>query len=261
MKNALAAATASLLVANNISLAESDQAAAFPDGRHRLDLSVTHNDSGEGRVTTLSPSYSMAMGGNFRLGIGSSFSFVDSDESADAEALSASGWGDLSLHMQYAPSARITASPAIPDNVGLSALIIAPTGDASKGLGSDTWALELGLGWSFKVAGGLWLVPAAYYANSVNEGRYAVAFEETGISVDLVWLFDNGIWIGYRPTLAREHEANEWADDHYMVAGKQWPGGFGISLEYGARDRLDRTAVRDDYETMLNFFYQFGKAP
>jgi hypothetical protein len=168
--------------------------------------------------------------------------------------------GDSLVQAQYSPAGHITASPWIPDNVGLSGSLLIPTGDPKEGLSADNWELELGLGWSFNAVRSLWLIPATYYLKSLKEGSLGIPVEELGFSVELRWLFENGVWFGYRPNLARDLLGHEWADDHSLVLGKMFSNGFGLGLEYGRADRLDKMAQRDDYVGVFNVYYQFGRA-
>ena len=98
--------------------------------------------------------------------------------------------------VQYDPSERLTASPFIPDTLGLNATIRAPTGNADKGFGVDAWLVNLGAGWAFNPYQDLWLVPAGYYESTFDEEKDALPEEEIGISIDFIWLFSSGIWIG-----------------------------------------------------------------
>ena len=218
-------------------------------GKHRFDLSLNRLDAEEGDVTVLLPGYTLAVGSSFRFNITANFQRGKTEE----------GLGDTLFVFQYDPSERITASPWIPDSFGLNATIRAPTGNADKGLGEDNWLVNVGAGWAFNPYRDIWLVPAGYYETTFSEKQGAVSDEETGISVNFIWFFNNGLWIGYEPTIARNLKLDEWADDHTFVLGKIFRNGFGLSVEYGRRDRLDLTAERDDYTTLLNFYYVFGQ--
>ena len=217
-------------------------------GKHRLDLSLNSLDAEEGDVTVLQPGYTLAVGSSFRLNI--TASFLRGEENT--------GFGDTLFVFQYDPSERITASPWIPDSLGLNTTIRAPTGNADKGLGVDNWLVNVGAGWAFNPYRDLWLVPAGYYETTFSEEQGAVSDEEIGISVNFIWVFDNGIWLGYEPTIGRNFEVDDWFDDHFFIVGKIFRNGFGLGLEYGQRDRLDPISERDYYTAFLNFYYVFG---
>jgi hypothetical protein len=243
---------------------ELEDTLALPEGRHRIDVGVSLRDAYEGNILVMVPAYSLALSSGLRVLASTSYAYLESDPDLPAASLdepTSSGLGDSILQAQYAPGVSITASPWIPDTVGLTGTLLMPTGNAEKGLGSDNWEFEVSLGWSYHAAGSLWLIPGAYYLTSISEGSLGVPVEEFGISVELRWLFDSGYWVGYRPDLVHDFEADAWADDHMVVLGKMFGNGFGLVLEYGRADRLEKTSRRDDYVALLTFYYQFGRAP
>ena len=237
--------------------ADTSSQSTVPNGRQRVDLSITRFDAAEGDITLLFPAYTLAVPGGLLLGIGTNLVHIDA--AADNQAVEEFGIGDTTATLQYAPSLEITASPWVPDTIGFSAALTAPTGDAEKSLGADAWIVDVGLGWSFPTVSDLWLVPSAYYSASFDEGRYAIPSREYGLSLELRWVFEGGVWFGYRPTLFRDLELGEWSDDHNLVLGKIFQGGFGVSLEYGRLNRLESGISRDTYTTLINVYYQFGR--
>jgi hypothetical protein len=241
---------------------ETDSGDEVPQGRHRLDLSMSNVDAAEGDTYVLLPGYTFTLRGGLRAGITTQYVYVESEGDSNGNRASVeSGLGDTYLSMQYDPSANITASPWIPDTIGLTFGLLAPTGDADEGLSGDRWEWNVGAGWAFSPFGQFYLVPAITYGKSFDEGRDVLEAEFAGIDLGLLWLLDNGFWFGYTPYLERNLADHEWRDDHYLVLGKMWRNGIGASLEYGSRDRIDPAARRDDYTTFLNLYYQFGRAP
>ena len=236
---------------------------SVPDGKHRVDLGYSTTDAAEGEYNILLPGYSLAIPGGIRFGIATAWaeSVLSDDDDDLSESGDNRGLGDTSLQLQYAPSLDITASPWVPDSIGASVTVVAPTGDPDKGLGSDNWIVDLGLGWFFETRGNLWLAPAGFYEKAVKVGSDGIPMEEIGFGMGLIWLFDTGVWLGYTPELVFDLEADSWADDHSLIIGKMFSNGFGLSLEYGRRDRLDPIATRDDYVGVFNLYYQFGKPP
>jgi hypothetical protein len=226
-----------------------------PTGRHRLDLSYTRYDTFEGEVDMFLPSYTWAPWQNLRFSITGS---VVSNDSGDADE---TGIGDTSFGLQYDPSESLTASPWVPDSVGLFGQVIAPTGDADKGLSADTWFASLGAGWAIDTVSHLWLIPAAGYEFTFNEGANAVSVNEPYVSMDFIWVFDSGAWFSVTPRLGYEFEAEEWIDQYLVTIGKMYPGGFGAGLSYGRIEQLNPSANRDDQTWLLNVYYQFGKPP
>jgi hypothetical protein len=230
------------------------------EGKHRLDLSFTSWDGAEGDIYTALPGYTLTLKNTIRVGVSTSITKTSFDKLPDQpeESSSSSGLGDTSLFIQYDPSRRITPNPWIPDNIGLNATLIAPTGDAEEGLGGDQWLLNLGLGWAYNVFKQIYLAPSFAYETSFSDGSLAIPVEAAIFSVGIIWVTDNGFWIGYTPYLERDLEYNQWYDDHTLVMGKMWPNGFGVGIAYGRADRVDTGSVRDDYAGFLNFYYQFG---
>jgi hypothetical protein len=226
-----------------------------PTGRHRLDLSYTRYDTFAGEVDMFLPSYTWAPWQNLRLDITGS---VVANNSGDADE---TGIGDTSIGIQYDPSASLTASPWVPDTVGLFGQVIAPTGDADQGLSADTWFASLGTGWAIDTISHLWLIPAFGYEFTFNEGASAASVNQPYASMDFIWVFDSGAWFGVTPKLGYEFEEEEWVDQYLVTIGKMYPSGFGAGLSYGRIEQLNPNANRDDQTWLLNFYYQFGKPP
>lgn len=233
-------------------------------GRHRLDLSLTKWDSAEADSFTLLPGYTLALGNGIRISLTTSLTYLEQHDGlvTDSEGnVYEFGVGDSIVTLQYDPSRNITASPWIPDTLGLHASIMAPTGNAAKGLGQDIWSSAIGAGWMYPIAGGFWLVPAANYEWSFREGSRGLSTEYAWVSTGLLWVSPHGFWLGYTPYFGRDLVADEWSTDHVLVIGKMWDDGFGISLDYGKINRIDDLARRDDWAAIFNFYYQFGSPP
>jgi hypothetical protein len=235
-----------------------------PSGRHRIDMSYTRYDSFLGDVYLFLPSYTFAPRGNLRVNV--TGSLVSNDISANPnlgipEAINDKGIGDTTFGVQYDPSQRLTASPWVPDTVGLNASVRAPTGNADKGLGSDTWFASVGAGWPIDSASHLWLVPAFGYDFTFAEGPLVAEINQPYVSMDLVWVFQFGGWVGATPKIGYEFEDNEGVDEFVIEVGKMFKNGFGLSVNYGSIEQIDPTARRDDDSWLINIYYQFGRSP
>ncbi len=233
-------------------------------GRHRVSLGMTAWDAAEADSYTLLPGYTLALDSGLRLGLTTSLTYLEQNpdpalgiDSNDYNF----GLGDSNITLQYDPSQKITASPWVPDTLGLVASVTAPTGDADKGLGRDIWAAALGGGWIYPLFGNLWLTPGAYYEWSFKEGRRATETEFGWVSTGILWISPGGFWIGYTPYFVRDLVDHEWSTDHALVIGKMWENRFGLSLDYGKVERIDDLARRDDWAAIFNFYYQFGPPP
>ena len=128
---------------------ETDPAEQEPGGRHRFDLSYHHVDSREAVSDVVLPGYSIAVG---RLRVGATGRYlskkIELEDPNTGETIRRieSGWSDTRITLQYDPSESITVSPWVPDQLGLFAIVTAPTGDAQVGLGADAWQMEIGFG-------------------------------------------------------------------------------------------------------------------
>ena len=235
--------------ANNEIPDRKDSFPVFAESKYRLDLSLSRQDTGEGNITTILPGYTLSIGSSFRFSINTSFLSGTND----------SGLGDSYFVFQYDPEERLSSNPWLPDNFGFNATIRLPTGDADKGFGGDSWYVELGVGSAFNLDRSLWFLPSVYYATTFSEEVDAIPEEEIGIGLNFTWLFNNGFWVGYEPFFVRDLKLNEWAKDHTLVLGKVFRNGFGLGVEYGRHNRLDTTALRDDYTALVNIYYLFGQ--
>jgi len=235
-----------------------------PQGRHRIDLSYTHYDSFAGEASLLLPAYTWAPRQHLRFSV--TGSYVSNDLPANPEAgfpepAKNTGIGDTIVGIQYDPSSRLTASPWVPDSVGLAAQLLAPTGDADQGLSGDSWFASFSAGWAIDSISRLWLIPAIGYEFTFNEGKLSVPTNQPYTSLDFVWLFRFGGWLGVTPRIGYEFEEDKWAEEIVFTAGKMFAGGFGLSLDYGNIEQLSAGVDRDDRQWLLNLYYQFGNPP
>jgi hypothetical protein len=229
-----------------------------PHGPNRLDLSYTRLDAFEGDVDLWLLSYTRAFEEHTRIGISGGVYRLkaSADPAAGRDAKTEeSGLADTTVTFQYDPSKRLTASPWVPDTVGINASVTAPTGD--DGLGDDLWLGSVGFGWAVDFVAHFWLIPSFTYESTFAEADLAVPTEGTYGSCAIVWLFPFGGWIGYSLSLGREYVTDEWVDDHSLTIGKMWSSGFGISLDVGNNERINRVPARDDRNWLANVYYQF----
>jgi len=242
---------------------EEDQAALaryVPHGPNRFDLSYTHIDVIDADLDLFIFGYTRALRSNMRLGVtgGVTRFHAPADPAAGRdENMDEFGFSDTLISFQYDPTARLTASPWIPNTVGINASVLAPTADADKGLGGDFWLGSVGGGWLVDFFSHLWLVPAIGYESTFAEGDAAVPTHGVYVSCDITWVFPFGAWIGYSPSIGREFETDEWVDGHTLTIGKLWLAGFGLSLELGRNEHISRIPASDDRNWLANFYYQF----
>lgn len=236
----------------------------LPSGRHRIDIGLSRLDTSLGDVDVLLPSYTLAISDNMRVNMTASLVRSNLETTgADGSRISGTeyGNGDTQLFFQYDPSAHMTASPWIPESVGLSAGLLLPTGNAENALGGDTWVASLSAGRPVDLLQNFWLLPSLSYERSFHGGEYAALINELQFALGLHWLFPVGVWIGYDPELIRDLAKHEWSVDHAITLGWVSQTGLGLSLEYGSRDRWDPLSHFEDKALFLNLFYQFGGTP
>lgn len=251
------------LVTGSAHADEEDQATLeryVPRGAHRFDLSYTHVDTILGNVDLMLFGYTGAFRPDMRVGVTGGVSRFNAPANPSIgfdENVVEFGLSDTLVNFQYDPTARITSSPWIPDTVGINASVIAPTGDADKGLGGDFWLGTIGAGWLVDTISHLWLVPAFEYESTFAEGDAAVPTHGAYVSCNINWVFPFGGWIGYSPSIGREFETDEWVEGHTLTLGKLWSSGFGVSLDLGKNERISRIPARDDRNWLANLYYQF----
>jgi hypothetical protein len=237
----------------------------LPSGRHRIDFDWSRIATSGGDRDVLLPGYTLAFRGDMRFGVSAALVHSDLDSTGkDGDKVSSTGYGigDTELLYQYDPSGALTASPWVPESVGITAGLLVPTGDAQEALGGDVWVASFGFGWTNKVLSNFWLIPALGYERSFNGGEHADTTNQLEFGLDFYWIFPFGLWVGYEPLVSRDFDQNEWGNDHTFVIGWIPQRGPGLSLEYGNPDlRLEQLAGRDDRIFLLNIFYQYGRAP
>ena len=256
-----------LLPAEMILAGEEDTANigdVFFDGRHRVDLSYTSIDGFDGDAIFWIPGYTYSFSPSFRVEARTSFVEFDFPANADfgiEEDFNASGWGDSLIGFQYDPGANLTSGAWVPDTIGLFGSVIMPTGDKDKGLTGDTWEAEVGFGWLVDFPWNFWLLPAAAYRNTFNAGETTYRINEAGLGLGFYWLFPFRAWVGIEPYYGWDMERDTDTDALRIVAGKAFPNGMSIDLQYGTQDRVEQGAARDDDVLLLTLSWQFGDPP
>jgi hypothetical protein len=236
----------------------------MPMGRHRIDLSYSETDTFIGDVSVFMPTYTWAPRQYLRFSVTGSIvknDLVLETPQSSGNGPGETGVGDTTFGIQYDPSAKLTASPWVPDTVGLSAQVLAPTGSAKEGLGIDTWYANVGAGWAVDWVNHIWLVPAVGYEFTFAEGSQAVSSSKPYVGLDFAWVFQFGGWIGAGVQAGYEFDADEWVDESVITFGKMFQNGFGLSIDYGQVEQLAPQANRDDRNWLINFYFQFGKPP
>jgi hypothetical protein len=231
-----------------------------PQGPHRFDFSFTRVDTIEADVDVFLFGYTRAVGSHILVGVtgGAARLTAPADPAAGQnQEIDELALTDTLVSFQFDQGKRLTASPWVPDTVGLNAALLVPTGDADEGIGSDFWFGSVGAGWLVDAISHLWLVPAIGYESTFAEGDLAVPTEGVYVSCDITWVFPLGVWIGYSPSIGRELESDEWVDAHTLTVGKLWQKGFGLSFEVGKNDRIGPIPARDDETWFVNLYYQF----
>lgn len=235
-----------------------------PKGRHRLDFSYTRYDTFSGRIDQFLSTYTWAPRQYLRLSITGTIVSSDipgGDPFDTTDDLQETGTGDTLIGIQFDPSKNLTASPWVPDSVGFFAQLLAPTGNAEKGLGTDQWLATAGAGWAVDTFSHLWLVPAVGYEFSFSEDLLATPTNQPYLSVDFIWVFEFGAWVGVSPRIGYEIEESEWVDQYLITFGKMFQNGFGASVDFGRTEQINPQASRDDRVWLINLYYQFGKPP
>ena len=229
----------------------------FPTGRHLTELTYTRIDTVFGDQDVWIPRYTYAYSTSLRLA--ASVGYV---ESAPSDAgRDRGGQTDSVFLLQYDPSAQLTANAFVPDTVGLTMALQAPTGDHDKGIGEDLWAAQLGAGWLVDFPWDFWLLPSLQHEWTFSEGQDAQERERTDLGLGLYWLFPFKAWLGIEPGFAYDHVLDDSAFDWSIVLGKVWSSGWGVDVRWTNADRLEPRGVRDDEILFFALTYQFGAPP
>jgi len=239
-------------------------AAVFPDGRHLVSLSYSRIDAFDTDIDLLVGSYSYAYDRRFRFTIAAPYVSVSDlvlDPALPEQTSSFSGLGDVSVLVQYDPSANLSANAFVPDTLGLTFGLQMPTGEFREGLGQDTWVASIGGGWLVDFFKDSWLIPAVTYAQSFEEGEANIEVQRMDITLGAYWLFRNAIWLGFVPNVGYDWVEDDTRIDLSASAGKAWLNGVALELIWGRLDRIDALAKRDDRQLFLGLSYQFGSPP
>jgi hypothetical protein len=263
----LAFCSASLLCAAGVNAGEEDTANIgdfFSDGRHRLDMSYSQVEGFDGDVTLTLPSYTYSFSRSLRATVVTSYVELDfpvSEKFGIAEEIEESGWGDTVIGFQYDPGARLTSGAWVPDTLGFYSSLVMPTGDADKGLSSDTWTAEVGAGWLLDLPYNLLIIPTTAYRKSLKSGSSAYLLNEAALGLGFYWLFPFRAWLGIEPYLAWDFERDTDIDQFRIYAGKSFTNGLAVEVAWGSKDRVDEGSARDDDVLVLSLSWQFGQPP
>lgn len=165
------------------------------------------------------------------------------------------GLGDSLLIYSYEPSARITASPWIPNSIGFGMTLLVPTGDASRFLGADMFVASPRAGWVYELKKHFVFLPAFSYSKSFAHGDFAVPLEDAAVEFGLVWVHRSNFWISYLPELVYDFELEDWLYNDSFSVGKMFGPRIGFSVGYGILEKTNPVALRHDYAWHLLFHY------
>ena len=248
---------------SSMCLAQTDDADADDervDGRFLLDLSYTSTDAFEGVADVFTPGFTWLLGADLRIGASTTYVTFDlSSELKPENKHNSHGLGDSVFFVQYDWDERLTASPWVPDDVGMSLSLLVPTGDAESFLSNDTWAANLSTSWPILMEGKWLFNPVVSYSFTFNEGLLADPVSALDFGLGVVRLFPSRFWIGYTPTVWFNFKTDTWNFDDHFTIGKMFSNGMGVGLDYGYLARNSKLFARYDDTLMLNFYYQFGR--
>jgi hypothetical protein len=237
MYHRLAIAALSLLLVSGVAhgddvTPEEDQGTETRDPKHRIDFGVEWFDAEEGRSATGYLNYSWVPHPSHALA--STLLLVGSDF-AETEG---SGIGDLRVQYSWALGAGLTASPWVPNSLGMGFGLIIPTGDPAKGTGDDRWVAIPTFGWVVNIKQRFSLLPTLQYFITFNEGLEAQEFRAANLELGFVYVTKSEFWFNYTPSLFRDFRPVDDTNlDHTFIVGKQFKRGIGVSLTLGTVER------------------------
>ena len=176
--------------------ASEDESQNAQRGRHLVEIGYTSIDGFDGDIFLLEPSYTYSHSQNLRISIATQLAELEvpaADEPGGAGEVDEFGLGDSSLTIQYDPGANLTASPWVPNTIGLFGSLLMPTGDTDKGLSGDAWGASIGAGWPISLSETFLAAPALIYTSTFAHGDEAVPMEELRVGVSLLWL--SPVWL------------------------------------------------------------------
>ena len=260
-------AVVAFLIFGGLSIAVADEAdkaelaRLFPKGAHRLQMSYTYLNAAEADFAIWVPSYSWAYSRRLRVTGLTGYADAKFHVPNAIDDAARSGLFDSFLVVQYDPGRRLTANSFVPNTLGLTFKLRAPTGDAAKGLGLDTWVGTVGAGWLVDFPYRFWLQPTIQYGHSLHQGSLGRDVETAEASLGLYWLFPFRAWLGIKPAFDCDLVLDDCGTNLSLTFGKSWPSGFTINLSADRLDRIDPLATRDDRQVFLSVSYQFGEPP
>lgn len=232
------------------------------NGPYLLELGYTQTNAKEGNIDVFTPGFTWLVSPNIRVGATTSFLNVkpkDNRVKVGDDPSSSHGLGDSVVFIQYDWDERLTASPWIPNNLGMNLSVLAPTGNARNSLSTDTWAARLSVSWPI-ISNDEWLLnPLISYTGSFAGGELAQELEFLDFGMGAVRLFPRKFWVGFTPVYWYDFTVNRWNFDYHLVVGKMFSNGMGIGLNYG--NLVQQSGIRTQYDTsvLLDFYYQFGQ--
>jgi len=191
------------LIFGSLSIAVADEAdkaelaRLFPKGAHRLQMSYTYLNAAEADFAIWVPSYSWAYSRRLRITGLTGYADAKFHVPNAIDDSARSGLFDSFLVVQYDPGRRLTANSFVPNTLGLTFKLRAPTGDAAKGLGLDTWVGAVGAGWLVDFPYRFWLQPTR------QGGRNGRGLARTLLAVSVPGMARNQACIRLRPGAGR----------------------------------------------------------
>lgn len=231
-------------------------------GRHLVEVGYTSIDGFDSDIRGLALGYTYSYSRNLRLTAQTIMIDLDFSAASDSEQKdsAARGQGDSIIAIQYDPGANLTASPWVPNSLGIFGALLLPTGNVKEGLSNDSWGATVGAGWPIFFGSNRVIIPSVAYSRSYSHSSLSTSFEEFGFSASFLWLAPQKFWVGIEPTILWDFQSNETIYQYTAVMGKSFANGIGIDLRFGNKKRFERYADRDDRVLFLNLSWQFGQA-
>jgi hypothetical protein len=201
--------------------------------RHRVDISALYTDAKSRDALNGIFGYTYNLAGTSNLSVAVPYLDPDLDTGGD------SGIGDAMVSWSFVPYYSISANPWVPRTVGSGIAVLMPTGDVDKGRSLDTWVAYPFLGFVHPLTDRFFIAPRLGYIHSLGATVLGEDLRLISAEIGASFVAFDGFWVSYFPRFIHDLQTHERAINHMFSVGKQFAGGFGISLDYTALDRVD----------------------
>ena len=223
---------------------------------NRVDIAASYIGQAPADQAVVESKYTRIIGSHHQVTVLAALVDSDIDSGSGLRA------GDLKFGYSFTPNQKLTANPWVPSDVGIGVGLSIPTGDLDDGTGTGSWLLAPRLGYVATIGSNFAIAPALEYIFSFGEESGAEKIRAARMSIHILFVAPQAIWIQWTPGYIYDIELDEGAFGNIIRIGKLFTKHFALSIDYGRQPVFSKVSggSTTDYANVwtLGFHFPFN---